>query len=379
MPRLLLASNATSVLEEARSVLHDKNTVCFLGEVKSGKTVSSSLLKHALVNHFVPDRADDYQSVVSQGMDAINRSLGDMIIHGQFPAATLPVANPRVVLDVYKMSGGGAGKFEIILEDSSGEHFFNYLVQECTDPHARLLEVLEHPRGSGQTSPLAHYVFARLYVLTIDCSNVSELEHKQSLLANSINALHKLHTAASLTRNEKITSPIAILFTKADLLNDGDATRPATKLLDRMPELKSALGMLHGGELECFMVSISTSPESRDDQDERVRREKLRFDIDCAKINERRRRVDDEIAGKCARERRKVEDRFGEASLEAHMSEYEEKLRKRMNLKPTVIRQFNEEVIRQEQTRRPDKPLSYTHEEYVRLIMWIISQLVGTI
>lgn len=130
MRRILLASNSAARLEQARAELHDKNTVCFLGDVKSGKTVSSSLLKHAVVNHFVPDRADDYQAIVSQGMDAINRSLGDMIMYRQFPASTLPVSDPQIVLDIYKMSGNGAGKFDIILRDSSGEHFFKYMLRE---------------------------------------------------------------------------------------------------------------------------------------------------------------------------------------------------------------------------------------------------------
>ena len=124
---MLLARNNARRLEAARDELHDKNTVCFLGEVKSGKTVSSSLLKHALFNHFIPNHADDYQAIVSQGMDTINRSLGDMIIHSEFPASTLPVSDPKVVLNVYKMSGIGAGKVEIILRDSSGEHFFTHL------------------------------------------------------------------------------------------------------------------------------------------------------------------------------------------------------------------------------------------------------------
>lgn len=96
MRRMSLARrNKAGRLEEARDELHDKNTVCFLGEVKSGKTVSSSLLKHALFNHFVPNHADDYQAIVSHGMDTINRSLGDMIIHREFPASTLPVSDPQ--------------------------------------------------------------------------------------------------------------------------------------------------------------------------------------------------------------------------------------------------------------------------------------------
>lgn len=377
-PRTLLASNHAARLEDARAALHDKKTVCFLGEVKSGKTVSSSLLKHALVNHFVPERQNDYQSVVSQGMDTINSSLGEMIMHRRFPAATLPLSDPRVVIDIYKMSGGGTGKFEIILQDSSGEHFFNYLMAECGDPPARLREILEHSLGSDRVGPLAHYVFAKVYILAIDCSDVAALEHQQSLYANSIATLHKLHAAASLTHNEKIRSPIAILFTKADLLDDGDSSRSADDMLDAMPELKSALNLLHGGDLDCFKVSVSTSPETRGDQDERVERAKQDHYKKSAKAAELRKAADEAVAAKCDRERSRMEGNMTGVDLEAHMSEYEEKMRDKLDPKIPAPEQFDEESVRREQTRRPVKPLAYTHDEYVRLIMWVISQLVDS-
>lgn len=370
-----LAEKSVARLEDVRAELHDKDTVCFLGEVKSGKTVSSSLLKHAVVNHFVPRHPDDYQAIVSQGMEAVNRSLGDIILHKQFPASTLPVDNPRVVLNIYKMSGNRAGKYEIILQDSSGEHFFNYLIQECHDPNNRLHEMLDQSLDSDKVSPLAYYIFARLYILTVDCSDIAALEHKQSLLANAITALHKLHTAASITRNKKIDSAIAIVFTKSDLLNGDDSSQSPTKLLDHMPELKTALNVLHGGALECFKVSISTCTESEHDRNERVEREKQLYDKEYAKTVGRRRAVEDKIAAMCARELKKMEDSYGYTDLEAHMSEYEEKLRGKMRLDP-LPENFDKESVGQGQTHRPVSPLTYTHDEYVRLIIWIISQLV---
>lgn len=370
-----MASNTPSRLDKARAELHGKNTVCFLGDVKSGKTVSSSLLKHAAVNHFVPGRPGEYQAIVSQGMDVVNRSLGDMILHGQFPPSTLPVSDPQVVLDIYKMSGVGAGKFEIILRDSSGEHFFKYMLRECQDSSDRLHEVLDYSSGPDEVGPLAHYIFAKLYIITVDCSDVAALEHKQSLLTNAVATLHKLHSAASLTQKDKIATPIAILFTKADLLNEHDSSQSATSLLDRMPELKSALNLRHGGDLECFMVSVSTCAESRDDQDKRVEQKKEIFDRERAEAAGQRGAAEAEISAKCDRERKKVSNLKG-AELEAHMSKYEEKLRGGLVPVPSP-EDFDEERVRKEQTHRPVLPLAYTHGEYVRLIVWIISQLVG--
>lgn len=377
MRRVLLASDLATQLEGVRAALHDKNTVCFLGKAQSGKTVSSSLLKHAIFNHFIPDRMRDYQAIVSQGMETINRYLGDMIMDGQFPTATLPVTGPRVVLDVYKMSGRGAGKFEIILQDSSGENFFNYLVKECPDPGDRLREMLQ-PSGSGHVGPLAHYIFAKLYILAIDCSAVATLEHQQSLLANAITTLHRLHTAASLTRNNKVTSPIAILFTKADLLNGDDSSYTATKLLERMPELKSALNMLHEGPLDCFKVSISTREESEDDRSKRVARAKQRHEEEYAEAAEKRRSADEANSAMCAQERSRAEAELAGADLEAHMQQYSEKQRSRMDSELPFPAKFDYDAVRNEQTHRPELPLAYTHDEYVRLTMWIISQLVGS-
>lgn len=377
MRRMLLARNNARRLEAARDELHDKNTVCFLGEVKSGKTVSSSLLKHALFNHFIPNHADDYQAIVSQGMDTINRSLGDMIIHSEFPASTLPVSDPKVVLNVYKMSGIGAGKIEIILRDSSGEHFFTHLVKESLDSGDRLYDILNSSHGSDGVGPLAHYIFAKLYILTVDCSDVASLEHKQSLLANAIVTLNELHAAAKLTHNQKIDRPIAILFTKADLLNGSDSDQPAKKLLDRMPELKSALDTKHGGALACFKVSISTRVESERDKDKRVRRQKQLYDEEYAKVAGLRRDAEEKISAECDQERKKMEHDLGATDLEAHMSEYEEKLRNRLNSIP-LPKEFDEEKVRKDQSYRPISPLTYTDDEYVKLIMWIISKLVGS-
>lgn len=377
MRYMSLAGNPAERLEEARSLLHDKNTICFLGESKSGKTVSSSLLKHAIVNYFVPKFTDDYQAIVSQGMKTINKSLGDMIIHRQFPASTPPVSDPRVVLTIYKMSGPRAGTYEVILRDPSGEHFFNYLVSECDDPKHRLNEVLEHSVGSGRVGPLAHYIFARIYVITVDCSDTTALGHSQSLLANAITTLHRLHSAASLTRDQKITSPIAILFTKADLLNQTDPSQSTADILKHMPELTSALKMLHGGALDYFMVSISTRAESEHDKVERVQHKKNLYEEQYAVAMRERNAMEKKIADKCAYERKKVEDNMGDSELESHLSEYGEKLRSKMAL-VTIPEKFDEEKVRREQTHRPVSPLAYSHEEYIRLTMWIISQLAGS-
>lgn len=372
-----LASNSAERLEAARSQLHDKNTVCFIGESESGKTVSSSLLKHAIVNYFVPKFADDYQAIVSEGMESINKSLGDLIIHRQFPASTPPVSDPRVVLTIYKMSGPRAGTHEVILRDPSGEHFFKYLVSECDDPKYRLNEILEHSISSRPVGPLAHYIFSRIYILTVDCSNITVLAHSQSLLANAITTLHRLHSAASLTSNNKITSPIAILFTKADLLNGAESAQTPGDILKRMPELASALKMWHGGTLDCFMVSVSTHAESEHDKVERVKFKKDLYEKQYAVAMRERNEMEKKIAAKCAYERKKVESDMGDSELESHMSEYEEKQRSKMDLTP-IPETFDEEKVRREQTHRPVSPLAYSHDEYIRLTMWIISQLAGS-
>lgn len=374
---VLLASDLAVQLEGVRAALRDKNTVCFLGKAQSGKTVSSTLLKHAIINHFIPGRMHDYQAIVSQGMDTINRHLVDMIIEGQFPTSALPVSGPRVVLDVYKMSGPGAGKFEIILQDSSCENFFECLVKECPDPAGRLREMLE-PSGSGHVGPLACYIFAKLYILAIDCSAVATLEQQQSSLANAITTLHRLHTAASLTRNNKVVSPIAILFTKADLLSGDDSSYTATELLERMPELKSALDVLHEGTLDCFKVSISTQEESEDDRSKRVARAKQRHEREYTGAVVKRRSADEANSAMCAQERSRAEAEIGGADLEAHMRQHGEKQRRRIDSELPLPAKFDYDAARNAQTRRPELPLAYTHDEYVRLIMWIISQMVGS-
>jgi len=80
------------LIGDARADLQDKNIVAFLGEVKSGKTVVSALLKHAIFNHFIPKRAGKYEAIVSEGMTSMNKILGDMLKNGKFPESTKPLS-----------------------------------------------------------------------------------------------------------------------------------------------------------------------------------------------------------------------------------------------------------------------------------------------
>lgn len=363
-------------LKGVQAELYNKDMVCFLGEAKSGKTVSSTLLKHATFNYFAPLYEDMYVPIVSPGLESVNSRLGDMMIHGQFPASTHTPSHSGAVLNVYKISDRNTGIYEIIMPDSFAEQFFNYLVNECDDDTERHRKLLEHESESNGVGPLSYYIFARMYILTIDCSDLIALEQKQYLLANAITTLHKVHSAVGLTRNKKINSGIAILFTKVDLLSDRDSLQSPTNLLNRMPVLKSALDALHGGALECFKVSISTCAESDDDRDKRVIHEREIYKKECIEYTRRKEAAKDKFSGISAQERKQAGNDLRVSYHEFHMSMYDENLRK-LECPPPALGDFDEEEVRKAQTRRPTTPLKYSHNEYVELVTWIVSRLVG--
>ena len=370
----MLANGSASQLEAARAALHTRTTVCIIGEAESGKTVSSSLPKHAIFNHFVPYHNDDYEAVVSQGKDSIDRSLADMFLHGRFPAAPPPCSDSRAVVTVYKLSGRGSGKFEIILHDPSGEDFFNYLTRECNNPDDRLREVLQHSSGPGEVGPLASYIFATMYVLVVDCSDVDALERKQSLLASAVTTLHKLRAAAGRARNGDVATPIAILFTKADLLDGPASSYTAGRLLDRMPDLKSALAASHWDSLDCFKVSVSTRAETGQNRAERPQREVPRPAATHDEAAERHSGREGGATFGRTHDDAGLAESLGGADARARVPGREGP---HAGAAPKTSPSDGpaDEGNRAAQARHLETPLAYAHDEYFRLIMWIISRL----
>lgn len=360
------------LLSKASSKLHDENIITLLGEPDAGKTVASALLKHALFDKFIPLHRGRFEAIVSRGSEEIDEILKEMKIDCVFPPATTRVDAPRVELEIYKMNGEGAGKSRLMLQDSSGESYMDLLRREFDDSKQRLEAILTHNNENGDVGPLAPYVFSKVYLLVIECAkNRSHWDVRHS--SSAVHALRQVHEKARLTLNGKVRTPMAILFTKSDVLPDSDQGKPASELLGYMPELQSALKIVHRGKLECFKLSVAVEQESPKDRDRRVSRLRQRANdalaLARADYEERLAKFADEAA---ARERKKRSEFYGsEERVNEARSKAEQKFRS-LNGKPAL--QFDES----KESGIKDKVKNgfhYSQDEYVRLIEWIIARL----
>lgn len=361
------------LLSKARDKLHDENIITLLGEPDAGKTVVSALFKHALFNKFIPLHGGGFEALVSKGGEEVDEILRGMQADHVFPPATKRVDAPQVELAVYKMKGEGAGKMRLVLQDSSGETYMDMLRKEFDDPNKRLEEILAYNNEKSDVGSLAPYVFSKVYLLVIECPVDSS--HWDTLHSSgTITALHEIHAAAKLTHNKKIQTHIAILFTKSDMLDDGDRHKPPTELLRRMPQLESALKLLHGGELECFKLSIDVEPETPQDRDQRVQRLLQRanknLELDLKDFEQRMYKFVEQTD---ARVRKELENEYS-SDIEERVKEARSNAEKKfLSLHPKPVRRFD--AGKENATKHKLKGFNYSQDEYVRLIGWIIDRL----
>ena len=363
------------LLYRAQAELHDENIVTLLGEPSTGKTVVSALLKHALFDKFIPMHGGRFQAIVERGGDRIDRILKGMKVDCRFPSATTRVDAPKTVLEVHKMIGEGVGKIKLVFQDSSGEEYMELMHRELDDPKKRLEEILAHNNEDGKIGPFAPYVFSKVYLLAIECSKDKlnwDLKHASS----AINTLHKIHTEANRTHNRKIMTNIAILFTKSDMLGDEEKNKPARELLERISELKSALQIHHRGQLECFKLSIDVEPETTSDRDLRVSHARKQANNTLQrKRNEYQQDVNNYVSAYITRAKKEGESRYDVDDLEEYVKDETLKAEQRFRAShPAPILEFDERE-ESEIKDKVKKGFTYSQDEYVRLITWIINRV----
>lgn len=363
------------LLSRAQAELHDENIVTLLGEPSTGKTVVSALLKHALFDKFIPMHGGKFQAIVERGGDKIDRILKGMKVDCRFPSATTRVDAPKTVLEVHKMIGEGAGKITLVFQDSSGEEYMELMHRELDDPKKRLEEILARNNEDGKVGPFAPYVFSKVYLLAIDCSkDKSDWDLKHA--ASTINTLHKIHTEANRTHNRKIRTHIAILFTKSDVLGDEDKNKPAHELLELIPELKSALQIHHRGQLECFKLSIDVEPETPSDKDRRVSsaREQALSNLQ-REHEEYQRKMGDYISSHITRVQKDGRTRYYGEDLKEYIKDEALKAKQKFRAShPAPSLKFNKHK-ESENKHKVKKGFTYSQDEYVRLITWIIDRV----
>lgn len=358
------------LIEKTRPEFQNKEIVAFLGKVSSGKTVVSALLKYTLSKSWIPKSKGKWEAVASSGYDEINEILRNLK-KGIFTSPTPETNYPRLVLDIHNMEGKPT-KIELALHDMSGENYADLLTDTSyANIEERLIDILS---GDG-----AYLAYAKKYIILIDCNEKDDWDTDVAQVAPMISTIREIKRKIhNFDQDEQIHNPIAIIFTKSDLLQVDDEKKSAEELAKDYPELLSSLRINHDQKhLGFFKVSISASRESQEDAETRVKKkeEELmeKFEKQMKTLKKQIETAIEqavETAKVQAKQNGQPEEQINSIAEETRRQTYE-KYKDQLEQKPPSLDKRDEEL----KTRwKVNIPLTYTESEYNRIISWIIEQ-----
>lgn len=365
------------LIENARKQLYDKDLVAFLGEDFSGKTVVSALLKHALSNYFVPRSRGKYEAIVTGGSNIINTTLKYILKESRFPPRNWPIEKLTVVIEIHTMKGRGPSIIQLTLRDMSGENYTKFLTKEYEDPEKRVYDILTFNKDDDEkVGPLAHLVFSKIYVIIIDCSKHDFWLHEQAYAAQMITALRQIKELVKDSENGKIRNPIAVIFTKTDLLGEKEQKMTPEELMKKMPEFISSLHVSHNGSINYFKMFVDAEEESQDDINARINYEEEAAKKAFASKKEEREKMSQRAIQKAGIDAKNKA--IGEGKNEQEANNIAEAARKQTE---TAFRnEPHEEFLfdLQEYSKPRQKvklPLRFSHSEYIRFISWVLQNI----
>ncbi len=356
------------LIEKTRALYQDgKETVAFLGEVSSGKTVISALLKHTLVTSWIPKSKGKWEAVASSGHDSINEIIREMK-KGNFPSPTPKKEYPKLAVDVFNMEGKPL-KIELVLHDISGENYTDRLTEQFDSEEERLHNIL--------SSPGDYLAFAKRYIILIDCEKKVDWDTDPAKVARMISSIRKIKQIIHNTNSdEKIHNPIAIVFTKVDILSPEERKKTTEELLDDYPELRSSLNINHDkNSLVFFKVFVNAKKETIKEAEQRVKKQEAKLKKEYeSKMNSLKQQIDAVVepaisaAEKQARAAGQNEEQV-KAIIEDIKNKTLEQYKDDLEEEPPELEEREKKL---KPTWRVITPLKYSDAEYSKLISWIL-------
>ncbi|WOV92370.1 MAG: hypothetical protein R1F52_04415 [Candidatus Nitrosoabyssus spongiisocia] len=188
----------------------DSKMVAFLGVAGSGKTVISAITARTLFKSFIPNSNGKWLGVYTSGDQKINDIIRDMK-RGKFPPHTPGEEYPDLTIEIHNTEGVPV-KFELKLNDMSGENYETFLVDAYPDIDERLNTIL--------SCGADYLAFAKKYVIIIDCAKIedwdTDIASVNKMIMNIRKIKNKIH---HFDEDEKMKETIAIIFNKSDLLS----------------------------------------------------------------------------------------------------------------------------------------------------------------
>lgn len=387
------ANTAADALEQAYADFADRFTVAFLGTRYAGKTVHCALLKDAAARRLKRHTNGKYLGVATAGAGRINRIV-DALYDGQFPAKTAEGAAVQLTVEISSTENGT--EIPLIFHDMAGEEYDDLLVDEM-DAEERIRRILETSKVDSKPYGLmAHLIFAKVYIMLVDCSDIESWNSSQAYIKDAIRSIYEIKKRIRALHNSKVSSHLAIVFSKYDMLDDAVDVAELAKRLD---EVDAAITKYMGGEVKYFKSKVDSTKLS----DDEVR--KAAGDKQTAQLGDATRRMaehkgalgraesfaaaaqdalstatanldsardlgDTQLIRSCRLEYGKARKEHDEAvqacaELEDKVGKIEAEIKKITSADASPVGGASADY-------RPDMPLSYNADEYLDLIDWMI-------
>ena len=244
-------------LDQAHADFDGRFPVAFLGTRYAGKTVHCALLKDAAARRLKRYTNGKYLGVAMAGASRINRIV-DALYDGRFPEKTTEGEAVRLVVAISSTENGTS--IDLIFHDMAGEEYDHLLVEEMPDEERirRILETLK--MGDKPYGLMTHLIFAKIYVILVDCTCIETWDSAQAYIKDAIRSIHGIKKHTHALHHGKISSHLAIVFSKCDTLVDD---KSADELAEKLDEVDAAVTKYVGGEVRYFRSKLDSTKMSR--------------------------------------------------------------------------------------------------------------------
>ena len=388
------------IIDVAKEDFRDEIMVAFLGDKFSGKTVHCALIKDTLANALKEYSEGEYIGMATDGSDRMNKII-DKLYNEEFPAKTPLLDADPITLEIISKSAGE--RIKIILRDMAGE-MKEELLEKDMGVDERLEEIFKTARSDKPYGLLTHLIFAKIYIILIDCSEIDQWPSKQAYIKDTIRNLYEIKVKIGEVVNNRMHAPIAIVFSKYDTLAE-EEKKSAKELMNMLKEVSAALEICHKGPLEYFISSVESVKISENElkkavdkrikeddaekntvinniNDGKVRQAEARKNLDRArqilsalngKLEEVRQTGDANQIDSVQKDVNRVQDVYHNAEIKYKdaVRKLDDARKKLDEINKSLEKKSNSDDLNISRYK-PKKPLSYSRDDYLDLITWLI-------
>lgn len=382
-------------LDRARADFDDMISVAFIGTRYAGKTVHCALLKDAAAKHLMRRTRGRYIGVATVGSGRMNKIV-DALYSGNFPKKTPQGEATPLTVEIAATKNGS--NVALIFNDMAGEEYDELLTSEMP-VEQRIQGILDTPGIDGKPYGLmTHLIFARMYVVVIDCSAIESWGSSQAYVKDAIRSIYEIKKYTRDLYNNKMMADIIIVFSKCDTLSDD---KSIDELANELPEVGGIIKRYVVGDVKCFKsrlesikmdeeeikeVQAGRLNESLAEAKKKVAAYQSTLDRATSRLEAEKSALNtatsDFDAAKTSGDPEKI--RSCQATHDKARRRYEEADRERSSLMDSLssARAEVEEISSKDPADgdydvgryRPAKPLSYNTDEYLDMITWMIKR-----